>query len=269
MNFYFYIFKRALLFLGNILTNESISKLSNTDLALLFQATDWDQLVNFSRQLLARLHIHDFMLRMKISDKNGSVHSHIFGSLPQRLIDLFHAHNKDDHDPIMSHVVKSGLPLEWQIDPLCQANESECRYKLLRTYGITSGISMAARSEHSFSCIDFYSNDLTTITFGKKFPGDLFLFSSYLDEATRSLWAGKIPKQAQLLTVRERECLVWSAQGKTANEIGTILSISQHTVYFHLKKVAAKLNVYGTRHAITRATELGLIKPIYGTQTIP
>jgi DNA-binding CsgD family transcriptional regulator len=62
-----------------------------------------------------------------------------------------------------------------------------------------------------------------------------------------------------VLTEREQQCLRWSASGKTSDEIGTILGISKNTVYFHLKKAASKFEVYGTRHAISRAMELKLI----------
>lgn len=48
---------------------------------------------------------------------------------------------------------------------------------------------------------------------------------------------------------------------KTSSEIGLILGISQRTVYFHMKNVAMKLGVYSTRHAISRAVMMGIIKP--------
>ena len=151
--------------------------------------------------------------------------------------------------------------MEWQIEPLCQLDNGGFSYVMLKAYGITAGLSIGARSEHSFTRIDFYSNELETNPIKRQFWGDLFLFSSHLNEAARSLWAKKIPQQAPILTAREHQCLVWSANGKTSREIGLILEISRHTVYFHLKKVAAKFNVYGTRHAISRAMEMGLIKP--------
>lgn len=235
--------------------------MSDADLTLLLQALEWDHLTDSTQQLLIKLRIKHFMLRMNISEKNGSVHCHIFGSLPQHLMDQFRSSENDIFDPVMQHIVKSALPMEWQIEPLCQPDNGGIPYNMLKAYGITAGLSMAARSEHSFTRIDFYSNDLEANPIQRQFLGDLFLFSSHLNEAARSLWAKKIPRQAPILTAREHQCLVWSANGKTSREIGLILEISRHTVYFHLKKVAAKFNVYGTRHAISRAMEMGLIKP--------
>ena len=45
------------------------------------------------------------------------------------------------------------------------------------------------------------------------------------------------------LTDRELEVIEWIKAGKTNQEIGTILNITQNTVKSHLKRVYQKLNV--------------------------
>jgi len=63
------------------------------------------------------------------------------------------------------------------------------------------------------------------------------------------------------LTARERECLLWSARGKSSWDIGIILNISENTVNFHLKNAMAKLDA-GTRiMAIVKSIRFGLIVP--------
>ncbi len=61
------------------------------------------------------------------------------------------------------------------------------------------------------------------------------------------------------LTPRENDCLLWAAQGKTADEISTILSISERTVRFHLRNVSEKLNTVNTTHSVALAVAQGLI----------
>ena len=61
------------------------------------------------------------------------------------------------------------------------------------------------------------------------------------------------------LTGREIECLKWASEGKTAEEIGIILSLSHWTVTFHLKKIYKKFGVYSKPAAILKATKLGLL----------
>lgn len=63
------------------------------------------------------------------------------------------------------------------------------------------------------------------------------------------------------LSAREHECLLWSAEGKTAWEISQILHISERTVVFHLQNAADKLGVVNRQQAVARAIALGLITP--------
>jgi DNA-binding CsgD family transcriptional regulator len=63
------------------------------------------------------------------------------------------------------------------------------------------------------------------------------------------------------VTARERECLLWSAQGKSSWEISEILEISEATVNFHMQNAMRKLEVYSRPHAIVKAVMLGIITP--------
>ncbi len=69
------------------------------------------------------------------------------------------------------------------------------------------------------------------------------------------------PPTAVRLSPRERECLTWTARGKTAWEISEILCISEATVVFHLKNAMQRLSVYSKHHAVVTALMRGLISP--------
>src|SRR3546814_13057027 len=64
--------------------------------------------------------------------------------------------------------------------------------------------------------------------------------------------AGERVVEGVALSPREFECLRWSAQGKSAWEIGCILGISRRTVSFHLDNAKAKLDVRTVRQAAVR-----------------
>jgi DNA-binding CsgD family transcriptional regulator len=49
---------------------------------------------------------------------------------------------------------------------------------------------------------------------------------------------------------RERECLYWLSQGKSARDIGQILKIAERTVVFHIENVKHKLGVRTTCQAL-------------------
>ncbi len=61
------------------------------------------------------------------------------------------------------------------------------------------------------------------------------------------------------LTEREIECLKWSAEGKTYEDIGLLLGISARTVRFFLENARHKLGSLNTTHAVANAMLRGLI----------
>jgi DNA-binding CsgD family transcriptional regulator len=84
----------------------------------------------------------------------------------------------------------------------------------------------------------------------------------YLHDAIQKALAVNedIPKPIPL-TEREVEILQWTAIGKTAWEIGSILKISERTVNFHLQNLMGKLGVHNKTHAAAKAMSFGLIHP--------
>lgn len=61
------------------------------------------------------------------------------------------------------------------------------------------------------------------------------------------------------LSAREREVLLWAAQGKTAWETSTILDISPKTVEFHLANCGKKLGTTTKAQTILAAARKGLL----------
>jgi DNA-binding NarL/FixJ family response regulator len=61
------------------------------------------------------------------------------------------------------------------------------------------------------------------------------------------------------LTPREQEVLQLLAEGLTNRAIAQALSISEHTVKFHVNAIMTKLNAQSRTEAVVRATRLGLI----------
>lgn len=68
-------------------------------------------------------------------------------------------------------------------------------------------------------------------------------------------------KNASVLTERERDCLLWSARGKSNWDIGKILNISEHTVDFHFRRALSKLSCNNRVVAVVKAVRMGIISP--------
>ena len=63
----------------------------------------------------------------------------------------------------------------------------------------------------------------------------------------------------QLLSSREYEVLCWLFDGKSNNDIGNILKISDLTVKTHVQKIIKKLNADNRQHAVATALRMNLI----------
>lgn len=64
---------------------------------------------------------------------------------------------------------------------------------------------------------------------------------------------------AETLTPREQEVLNLIAEGLPNKSIATRLTISEHTVKFHVNAILTKLSVQSRTEAVVRATRLGII----------
>lgn len=71
---------------------------------------------------------------------------------------------------------------------------------------------------------------------------------------------GAVPcKNRPMLSERQRECLVWTARGKTASEVAAILGISEETVNQHLKTARVRYDVHCRQMLILCALFDGVI----------
>lgn len=77
--------------------------------------------------------------------------------------------------------------------------------------------------------------------------------------AARRIVGGTSPKKRPTLSERQRECVLWTARGKTASEVGAILGISEKTVIQHLKIARDRYAVHCRQMLILCALFDGLI----------
>jgi LuxR family transcriptional regulator, quorum-sensing system regulator SolR len=82
-----------------------------------------------------------------------------------------------------------------------------------------------------------------------------FYLHLYFCEHAQGSAAGPHPAR---LTTRERAVMRWIAEGKTAWEVGKILSMTERTVKFHLRNIYSKLKVNNRAQAVTIASRLQL-----------
>jgi len=170
-------------------------------------------------------------------------------------------------DPIVRHCVQSITPLIWNTaNKLADADESAHAFMSeARDLGLRCGVSFPLHGCHgekillSLAAGTEGQDARQSISNARPYVPSLL---AHIHEAIRLLLDGPaLAAQDIQLSGRERECLLWSAEGKTAWEISQILHISERTVVFHLQNASEKLGVVNRQQAVARAISLGLVTP--------
>lgn len=98
---------------------------------------------------------------------------------------------------------------------------------------------------------------------GAPFPGDMLHAAEILGAialASARQLVGPVPRKTKpVLSERQRECVLWTARGKTAGETALILGITEDTVVRHLKLARRRYAVHCRQMLILCALFDGLI----------
>ena len=132
-----------------------------------------------------------------------------------------------------------------------------------QAFGLQAGLSFAVHEQPGVTGIFSLARDKVLDLQGQDLAaliGRAQMFASLLHHAVARIDLPKLlPQQNATLTAREQECLKWAADGKTAWEIGQILSIAERTAVFHVNNVIQKMGAANKTQAIVRAVALKLV----------
>ncbi len=145
-------------------------------------------------------------------------------------------------------------------------------YRDTRKFGLVTGITCplhAPRGE--WSSISFGTGRAGPVAEGHIYDAlaECHLFVCFIHEASKRILerehrpanAMAYSTQSPQLSSRERDCLHWTAAGRTTGAIGSLLGIAERTVTFHLANARRKLGAVNTHHAVSKAITLGLVAP--------
>lgn len=162
-------------------------------------------------------------------------------------------------DPTVQHGLKSTRPLVWT--PEVFGNTPEL-WEEARAHGLRFGWAQSARDANGAIGMLTLARSV-----GQLEPIDLvenqfkMVWLSQMTHAgmAQLLLPKMIPESLVVMTAREREVLRWTAEGKTAFEVGQILSVSERTVNFHINNVVHKLGASNKIQAAVKAASLGML----------
>ena len=175
------------------------------------------------------------------------------------LVQAYDEYNLAERSCVWGRLRHSTVPFCWDIETLSEARpkeEAKITNELFNDYDMTEGIFIPIHrcgSDPLAIGFSFEDNplDLTQIA-------ELQFLASHAGETLNPKILQKDEPHA-VLSPREKECLKWTADGKTSTEIGRILSISEHTVNHHLYGGMQKLDATNRMHAVAIAVRTGLL----------
>jgi LuxR family quorum-sensing system transcriptional regulator CciR len=167
-------------------------------------------------------------------------------------------------DPVLSETQTRARPFTWrdilESQPLLPKQKQ--MFREAEEDGLRQGLSIPMHGPMgqcyviSLATGDSAMDDVATQGKLQILATQFFLAHSALIQSASEASAAPL-----VLTERERECLTWTARGKSAWAISMILGVSENTVHFHIKNIMKKLGSVNRIQAVVTAVRSGLILP--------
>jgi DNA-binding CsgD family transcriptional regulator len=185
------------------------------------------------------------------------------GNIPEA---FYAAHKNRDNsrrDPVLQAVKHQTLPVVWDQNTYVKAGASDL-WEEQAPFGFHQGIGLAMHASglHYLLGVNGPGRLPGSVDALTSLVAELQLMAVYSHDAALRLIRVPEPEEDSVsLTARERDVLTWTLEDKSAWVVGKLLSISEHTVAFHLKNAMRKLGCATKHSAAAKAVRLGLITP--------
>lgn len=179
--------------------------------------------------------------------------------VPNEWFKIYIANQYVRDDPVPRYCRMTVDPFEWSNIPQSAQTAPRAREVMRRAadFGLVQGLTVPIHGISGYeACVSLAGEHPE---FDKRSKAASHLIAIYAFNRIRQLLGPVAPSPS--LTPREREVLAWSVQGKSAWEIGEILSISQRTVEEHRARIYEKLGAMNHAHAVAIALRDRLIEP--------
>lgn len=166
-------------------------------------------------------------------------------------------------DPVIQRTILSDNAFVWSeaLKDMTIGRQSLKFMGEARDFNFIDGFSVPIHSLMGFRAIVTFAADRVDLSAEAR--GALHMISIYAHNKIKELKSGgkqPLVDRHVHLTLREKECISWCAEGKTAWEISTILGISERTVAHILENAQRKMNTTNRTHLVAESLRAGLIR---------
>ena len=163
-----------------------------------------------------------------------------------------------DVDPVVKHCKRCVLPVVWEGTLF---KDAPSLWSLAQTLNVNVAWTQAVHDfQGVFSMLTLSrgTDDVSPVELYEKAGHVLWLCHAMHAVVAQKYAVKPSALPPSRLTPRETEILKWSAMGKTASDIATILCLSERTVGFHISSTFKKLGVNNKIAAVLCASKAGL-----------
>jgi DNA-binding CsgD family transcriptional regulator len=219
-----------------------------------------EQVLKFSKWLG-----FDLVSAMVVVDRPmGSPEFHSIDNAPEAYRQSVENPEGGRRDPVLQHCKRYSTPIIW--NQLTYLKEGLVdKWEQQAPFGYRVGVGLALHfpgGRHFVLGVDRDQPLPTEPSERCRLVADLCLFAAFVQEAAMDVllpvgaWESDVLPR---LSARELEVLQWTAEGKTAWEIGRILGSSEQTVTRHAVSAARKLGCVNKVQAVAKALRLGFL----------
>ncbi|HET7413164.1 MAG TPA: LuxR family transcriptional regulator [Pararhizobium sp.] len=162
--------------------------------------------------------------------------------------------------PAIAAMRNSVKPLAISLEERTAASPEDSRAAseaLFRQFGFLRSVAIPVHDARGDRGVVFFDGDRETLCHTEML--ELNMLAIHIYERLQQI-AHTDARDVSPLTDRETNCLAWTAEGKTSNEIAEILGLSEHTVNHYLNRAARKLSTVNRTQAVAKALRRGWIK---------
>lgn len=210
------------------------------------------------QKLTTNLGFDYYLHAMKIRLAVSRPHVFVATSFPNSWSSLYKNNKYEARDPLVAHAFLNLTPAIWSdfkhVNPDFFSEAAQ--------HGLHDGIVIPIfGSGGDQGMLSVCTGDKKTDVAQRNDLQELIAILHYLIpilyEQTCKLLKADLYLHDSSLSERERTCLLWTADGKSAWEVAKILGVTERTVRFHIKNASEKLGANTGVHAVTRAISLG------------
>lgn len=195
----------------------------------------------------------------------GGTDFYTVSNIPEGYLEAANDKENWRRDPVARHCKYRSTPLIWDQGTYV-TDGLGTKWEEQAAFGFWTGIAIAMHlpdGKHFMLGVDREQPLPGDVVERRRLAGELCLFAAFAHEAAIGVLLPapeRIPEATCPLSARELEVLRWTADGKTAWEIGRILGISEQTIARHLGRAADKLGCVNKVEAVAKALRLRLVR---------